>query len=110
MGPGSSLSDGVVCYNVDKVILDEGAIVSQFAILCTSSHDISRLNVPLVTAPIHLGRRAWVGMDAFVNMGTSIGEFAVVASRANVVKDVEAWSVVGGNPAKFIKRRVLADS
>jgi putative colanic acid biosynthesis acetyltransferase WcaF len=108
MGPESSLSDDVVCYNVDKVIMDEGAIVSQFTILCAGSHDISNLSVPVITAPIHLRKRAWVGMSSFISMGVTIGEFAVVAARANVVKDVEPWSVVGGNPAKFIKQRVIS--
>ena len=41
--------------------------------------------------------------------GVTIGEGAVVAAGAVVTKDVEPWSVVGGNPAKFIKKRVLRD-
>ena len=41
--------------------------------------------------------------------GVTIGEWAVVAAGAVVTKDVEPWTVVGGNPAKFIKRRELKD-
>jgi len=51
--------------------------------------------------------KSWVAADAFVGMGVTIGEGAVVGARACVFKDVEAWSVVGGNPAKFIKRREI---
>ena len=40
-------------------------------------------------------------------MGVTIGEGAVVGARAAVFKDVEPWTVVGGNPAKFIKKREL---
>ena len=36
-----------------------------------------------------------------------VGQGAVCAARAVVIKDVEPWTVVGGNPAKFIKKRVL---
>ena len=39
----------------------------------------------------------------------TIGEGAIVAAGAVVTKDVEPWMVVGGNPAKFIKKRVLKD-
>ena len=42
-------------------------------------------------------------------MGVTIGEGAVVAARAAVFKDVEPWTIVGGNPAKPIKKRVIND-
>ena len=44
-----------------------------------------------------------------IDLGGSIGEGAVVGARAAVFKDVEPWTVVGGNPAKFIKNRVIKD-
>jgi len=40
-------------------------------------------------------------------MGLTIGEGAIVGARASVFKDVPPWTVVGGNPAKFIKKRVI---
>jgi putative colanic acid biosynthesis acetyltransferase WcaF len=61
----------------------------------------------LVTAPIRIGAGAWICAGAFVGPGVSIGDGSVVAARAVVVKDVEPWIVVGGNPAKFIKKREL---
>ena len=53
--------------------------------------------------------RAWVCAEAFVGQGVTVGEGAGCAARAVVVKDVEPWTVVGGNPAKLIKNRVLID-
>ena len=41
-------------------------------------------------------------------MGVTIGEGAVVGACAAVFKDVEAWTIVGGNPAKFIKVRQIS--
>lgn len=43
-------------------------------------------------------------------MGVTIGEGALVGARAPVFKDVEPWTVVGGNPAKFIKKRIIKDA
>lgn len=47
--------------------------------------------------------------DAFIGMGVTVGEGAVVGARAAVFKDVEPWTVVGGNPAKFIKKRIIKE-
>jgi putative colanic acid biosynthesis acetyltransferase WcaF len=109
MGPHTAIDDRVEIYNVDRITLEEGAIVSQYAFLCTASHDITDPGRRLVTAPIHLARHSWVCAGAFVNLGATIGEGAVVAARAMVVKNVEPWVVVGGNPARFLKARVMGD-
>ena len=50
---------------------------------------------------------AWIGSRAYVGMGVEIGEGAVVGATASVYKDVEPWSVVGGNPATIIKKRKI---
>jgi putative colanic acid biosynthesis acetyltransferase WcaF len=107
MGARSALGDLVDCYNVDRVTLEEDAIASQQAYLCTASHDISDPNRHLVTAPISLGRSSWVCAGAFIHPGVTIGEGAVVGARSVVTKDVAPWTVVAGNPAKFIKPRVM---
>ncbi|GIW68006.1 MAG: acetyltransferase [Candidatus Parcubacteria bacterium] len=99
----------VDCYNVALVKLGANATVSQKSYLCTASHDIYDKNHPLIASPIIIEQKAWVAADAFINMGVTIGKGAVVAARAVVVKDVEPWTVVGGNPAKFIKKREIKE-
>lgn len=103
----SCLSPEVDCYNVAPVKIGAHAIVSQKSYLCAASHDIEKSNFPLVTAPIVIEARAWVGASAFVGMGVTIGQGAVVGATASVYKNVEPWTVVGGNPAKFIKKREI---
>lgn len=103
----SCLASKVNCYNVAKVHIGEYATVSQGAFLCTASHDITSEAHTLLVSPISIGMRAWVAAEAYINMGVTIGDGAVVGARAAVFKDVEPWSVVGGNPAKVISRRVL---
>lgn len=96
-------------YSVDKIFIGDKVTVSQGAYLCTASHDIKYINTPLVHSPIKINAFAWVAADSFVGMGVTIGEGAVVGARAAVFKDVEPWTVVGGNPAKFIKKREILD-
>ena len=101
----SCLASEVDCYNVDKVTIGANTTVSQGAYLCTASHDITNPLHPLITAPIVIEDQAWIGAKAFVGMGVTIGEGAVVGATASVYKDVEPWTVVGGNPAKLLKMR-----
>ena len=63
----------------------------------------------LTYAPISIGSNAWIAGRAIVMPGRKVGDGAVVAAGAVVVGDVEPWTIVGGNPAKFIKKRELRD-
>ena len=103
----SLLGPDVDCYNPDKIIIGAHAVISQKAYLCSASHDISNSKHPLITAPIIIEDQAWIGADTFIGMGVTIKQGAVVGARAAVFKDVEPWTVVGGNPAKFIKMRII---
>jgi putative colanic acid biosynthesis acetyltransferase WcaF len=107
MGSGSSLGPGVICYSVDRIVIGPNATISQYAHLCAATHDVEDPEFHLVTKPIIIGPNAWVAADAFVGPGVIIGEGAVVGARAAVFKDVKAWTVVGGNPAKMLKTRKL---
>lgn len=99
----SCLGPDVNCYCVDKVVLCAGATVSQYSFLCTAGHDYRLPNRPMTTAPITIGQRAWVAADAFIGPGVRIGEGAIVGARASVFRDVDPWTVVGGNPARIIR-------
>ena len=83
------------------------ATVSQYAFLCTASHDIRDPHMKLITAPIVVANQSWVCAGAFVGMGLTIGEGAVAGAMAVVTKDVPAWQIVAGNPARIIGQRDL---
>ncbi len=107
LGNDSCLANDVDCYNVDKITVKANSTVTQYSYLCTTSHDITKRDMPLITAPIVIEDQVWVAAGAFIGMGVTIGQGAVVGARACVFKDVEPWTVVGGNPAKFIKKREI---
>lgn len=103
----SCLAPEVDCYNVNKIKIGAHATVSQKTFLCGASHDVTLTHNPLIHAPIIIEDQAWIGADAFIGMGVTIGQGAVIGARACVYKDVEPWTIVGGNPAKFLKKRIL---
>ena len=60
---------------------------------------------PVSSVGITIGSDVWIGAQVGIVDGVSIGDGAVIAMHSVVTKDVEPYTVVGGNPAKFIKRR-----
>jgi len=104
LGPESEV------YNLGHVTLRARACVSQQAYLCAGTHDFSSPDLPLVVGPIELGEDVFVGARAFILPGVRIGNGALVAACAVVTKDVAPWTVVGGNPARFIKQRIIEDN
>lgn len=102
LGPNSKL-------HIDKTILGDKVTISQGAYLCSGSHNINYKNKPFISAPIQIESYAWIAAEAFVGPGITIGEGAVVGARAAVFKDVDSWVVVGGNPARYLKKREVKD-
>jgi len=66
--------------------------------------------MPQTFAPIVVEDQVWIAADAFIAPGATIGQGAVVGARASVFKDVKPWTVVGGNPARFIKNREIKEA
>lgn len=60
---------------------------------------------PKTKGNITIGNDVWIGADSKIMSGVTIGDGAIIAGSAVVVKDVESYSIVGGNPAKFLKYR-----
>jgi putative colanic acid biosynthesis acetyltransferase WcaF len=99
LGPQSEV------YNLAPVTLHAGCTVAQQAYLCAGTHDFSLPNLPLVVGEIVVGADAFIGARAFLLPGVRVGDGAVVGACAVVTKDVPAWTVVAGNPARPIGRR-----
>ena len=87
------------------VTIGDGCQIGHNVVFATLNHDLApatRRNT--YPAPIVLGKNVWVGSNATILQGVTIGENAVIAAGAVVTKDVAANTVVGGVPAKFIKK------
>ena len=107
IGSGCAFGARTHLYNLGGLEVGDQVTVSQDVYLCGGTHDYTQPTNPLVRKKIVIKSYAWVAAGAFIGPGVTIGEGAVVGARAVVMKDVEPWTVVAGNPAKFIKKREM---
>ena len=86
-------------YSMARITLEPYALVSQGAHLCAGSHDIEDIHFQLRARPLRIGRRAWIAAEAFVGPGVTVGAGAVLGARGCAMRDLDGWTVYGGNPA-----------
>lgn len=101
----STIADEAIIYNPSLVFLGSHSIVSQQAYLCGASHAYDDPDFPMISAPIHLEAYSWVCARANVQMGTIIGEGAVLALGSLATKNLDPWTIYAGVPAKPVKKR-----
>ncbi|MUP45429.1 putative colanic acid biosynthesis acetyltransferase [Gramella sp. BOM4] len=107
LGSYSSIGPDTEIYNQGEIIIGDKTIISQKSYLCASTHNHYLPNFPLVKKPIKIGNQVWIAADAFIGPGVEIGDGVVVGSRSAVFNTIEPWTIIGGNPARFLKYRKL---
>lgn len=121
----SSLHVGLDVFYVSGIVIGEKSVVNKFAVLdgrggltignnvsisaytriLTASHDPNTEDFEYVTKGVVIEDYVWIGVGALILPGVTLKKGCVVAAGSVVTKDVEAYHIVGGNPAKFIKER-----
>ena len=87
------------------VTIGDGTLVGHNVVFATLNHDFNPQRRSWMTpAPIVVGKNVWIGSHATILQGVTIGDGAIVAAGAVVTKDVPANTIVGGVPAKFIRK------
>ncbi|KKB47535.1 DapH/DapD/GlmU-related protein [Parabacteroides gordonii] len=107
MKEGACLGPYSEVYNLGVVRFGKRSVLSQYSYVCNGTHDLSTLRLPLMIGEINIGANVFIGAKALILPGVDIGEGAVVGTGSVVTKDIEAWTIVGGNPAREIKKRIL---
>lgn len=104
LGKNVFINAGCKFQDQGGIIIDDGALIGHGVVLATLNHDMDpEKRQALHPAPIHIGKRVWIGANATICPGVTIGDNAVVAAGAVVVKDVPPDTIVGGVPAKIIR-------
>ena len=96
------VNHSLTCMGAGGITIDDGVMIGPNVRIVTDNHDFQNRMV-LRCKPVYIGSNAWIGIGAIILPGVTIGENAVVAAGAVVTKDVAPNTIVGGNPAKFIK-------
>lgn len=95
------------CHFQDQgnIVLGDGALIGHNVILATLNHDKNPAKRHILhPAPITLGKNVWIGANATVLPGVTIGDGTIVAAGAVVTKDVPPGVIVGGVPARILKQ------
>lgn len=108
-GDVATIASDVHVYNVGGIFIGHHAIISEGAFLCGATHDFNDVDFPLVSKRIEIGAHAWICARAVVLPGVKCGEGAVLGAAAVTSKDLPAWTVSAGNPARAIGERTRID-
>ncbi len=110
VGANTATGEDVWFYCLGPVTVGKRVTLSHFAKLCAGSHDPTDAEAMVLTRPpITIGDDAWVAADAFVGPGVTIADGAILGARGAAFKDLEPWTIYGGNPAKKIADRPRRD-
>jgi acetyltransferase-like isoleucine patch superfamily enzyme len=114
------VGDGALLSSAAELVVEDGVLIAHGAqVFDNDSHPIDAaqreshfrsmlgyrdgVRVVLPGAPVRLGRRSWVGLNAIVLKGVTVGEDSIIAAGSLVTRDVPPATVVGGNPATTVK-------
>lgn len=105
VGSYTIINPGVRMTSASAIEIGHSCMFAMNAYLSDADwHDLQhRIYAPGKSAPIRLGNNVWVGDNALVTKGVTIGDNSVVAARAVVTRDVPANTIVAGNPARPIR-------
>jgi acetyltransferase-like isoleucine patch superfamily enzyme len=106
---GDNVTVGIGCVVIGPVQIGNNVILAQYIGVSGLNHGYADINVPIRdqkcnVALITIGDDCWIGTNAVITAGVSIGKHSVVAAGSVVTKDVPPYTVVGGNPARILRQ------
>ncbi len=109
---GDNSGVGINCEINGPVTIGNDVMMGPEVVIYTSGHEYGRTDIPMQqqgltqVRSVVIGNDVWIGRRAIIMPGVTVGDGAVIGAGAVVTKDVPAYCVVGGVPAKVIKRRM----
>lgn len=105
IGKNVFINSGCRFQDHGGIMIGDGTLIGHNVVLATINHDLDpQKRGDNILAPITIGERVWIGANATILPGVRIGDGAVVAAGAVVTKDVPENVVVGGIPARVLKK------
>ena len=100
---------GIGSVIIGPVTIGSSVIMAQHVVLSGLNHSYENVQIPIrdqpvTVGPIHIDDACWIGANVTILAGVTIGRHSVVAGGSVVTRDVPAYTVVGGNPARVLKK------
>lgn len=105
IGDYSCIGPHTDIYSMGLIEIGSNVTISQHAVICTGTHDITTPHNDLIIKSVYIQNQAWVCAYAKIMPSVTVSEGAVIGMAALLTKDAQAWGVYGGNPAKLLKER-----
>jgi acetyltransferase-like isoleucine patch superfamily enzyme len=104
LGKNVFINAGCKFQDQGGITIGDNVLIGHNVVMATLNHneDVKKRG-NLIPAPINIGNDVWIGSNATILSGVSVGDGAIIAAGAVVTKDVKAKTVVGGVPAKYIR-------
>lgn len=102
-GKGVFINHSAILSASGGIEFEDGVSVAPGVRIATINHDFNERHTKYTYGKVTIKKNAWIGINVTICPGVTIGEYAVVAAGSVVTKDVPAYGVVGGAPAKLIK-------
>lgn len=107
IGEMSCLATRTEVYNLGPVKIGDRVTVAQYAYICNGTHDLSDPIQPLLVGDINIEDDVFIGAKAIILPGLHISKASVVGAGAVLTKNTEPFKIYAGNPAKYIKERII---
>ncbi len=95
-----------------SIYIGNNVLIGPNVVLRSSNHNFKSRQIPIISqgmtdGVIRIGNDVWIGSNAVILPNCTIGEGSIIGAGAVVTNDIESYSIVGGVPARFIKKRDL---
>jgi putative colanic acid biosynthesis acetyltransferase WcaF len=105
VGAHSAVGDNAILFCLGPISIGTRCTISQYAHLCSGSHDYTSKEMTLLTKPIVIEDDAWIAADVFVGPGVTVGRDSVVGARSTVFHSLPPGMICGGDNARPIRPR-----
>lgn len=109
IGENTWIGESVWIDNLAQVIIGKNVCISQGAMLLTGNHNYKKSSFDLITGTITLEDGVWIGAKATVCPNVTCQSHSILAVNSVANKDLEAYWIYQGNPAKKIRKREVLD-
>ena len=103
LGKNITINKGATIFSAGLVVIEDDVLIGPDVKIISVNHDFIDRHNKIYFKKVTIKKNAWICAGAIICPGVTIGENSVIAAGAVVTKDVKDNTVVGGNPAKFIK-------